>query len=57
MNRNQRATRNTPANKPFISGGVISNFTGATQIQPETMIQVPAPVPNPASVSFSCLHN
>lgn len=27
MNRNQRATRNTAANKPFVSGGVMTNFT------------------------------
>lgn len=38
MNRNQRATRNNPANKAFVSGGVISNFTGA---QPNSSVQLP----------------
>lgn len=35
MNRGQRATRqNNPANnKQFVSGGVISNFTGATKLE------------------------
>lgn len=42
MNRGQRATRNNPANqaKPFVSGGVISNFTGATQNPPEPVAPV-----------------
>lgn len=31
MNRGGRQTRNNPTNKPFVSGGVISNFMGAQQ--------------------------
>lgn len=61
MNRNQRATRNnTSNNKPFVSGGVISNFTGAQQqnatVAPAA-VPTPAPVaaPAPANVSFSAI--
>lgn len=41
MNRNQRATRNNAA-KPFVSGGVISNFTGTTP----TTLGTPTPQAN-----------
>lgn len=66
MNRNQRATRNNTSNKPFVSGGVISNFTGAQQQQQQqsnatiapATVPTPAPVaaPNPANVSFRPFH-
>lgn len=52
-NRNQRATRNSAINKPFVSGGVISNFTNAT-----TPVAASKPVANlaativPTNVSF-----
>lgn len=52
MNRNQRATRNNPTNKPFVSGGVISNFSIAAQNPPAAMAPVVAAEPVPASVSF-----
>lgn len=46
---NRRPTRNNPANnKPFVSGGVISNFTASNTTAPE-----PTPVPTPAPVSFN----
>lgn len=49
---NRRPTRNTPANKPFVSGGVMTNFTAAPTV-PE---QKPAPVSAPLhSISVSYL--
>lgn len=46
MNRNQRATRNTAANKPFVSGGVMTNFTAtpAPTMNIATAAAAPAPV-------------
>lgn len=51
MNRGQRATRNNPTNKPFVSGGVISNFTGASQAAPDAGTPTPVPAPTSNNVS------
>lgn len=38
MNRNQRATRNNQGNKPFVSGGVMTNFTETPASQPTPLV-------------------
>lgn len=52
---NQRATRNSAVNKPFVSAGVISNFTVSGQTAANTPVvtpkPVPSPVPNPVPVA------
>lgn len=66
MNRNnqrgvQRATRNNPGNKPFVSGGVISNFTGVTtapiQSTPIQTEEILKPVPATVSQFNFILYN
>lgn len=43
MNRNQRATRNNTSNKPFVSGGVMTNFT-ASPVSAMNLTSVPPEV-------------
>lgn len=46
MNRNQRATRNNQTNnKPFVSGGIISNFTNSPGPNTGAPATAPAPIP------------
>lgn len=64
MNRNnqrgmQRPTRNNTGNKPFVSGGVISNFTGGVipapipSITPIKTEEIPSPPPAPTLLTVS----
>lgn len=48
MNRNARATRNNPNNKAFVSGGMVTNFTGQTPNSNVTVAPVTQPTPVPA---------
>lgn len=53
MNRNQRATRNNnAANKPFVSGGILNNFTAAPA---PTMNLAPA-APAPAAAQAQAIN-
>lgn len=54
MNRNQRATRNNAANKPFISGGVMTNFT-ATPAQAMNLATA-AVAPTPTLVQAQAIN-
>lgn len=54
MNRNQRATRNNGNNKPFVSGGVMTNFT-ATPAQ-ATNSAAAAVAPTPALVQAQAIN-
>lgn len=55
MNRNQRATRNNAANnKPFVSGGVMTNFT-ATPAQAMNLATA-AVAPAPALVQAQAIN-
>lgn len=47
MNRGGRQTRNNQTNKPFVSGGLISNFMGAQQQAAAPQLAPAQPVPKP----------